>query len=195
MYDSFFKIQNELEPNLRKGDLDSCIERVINELKSIPDSPFHDAIKMVITNPVEEVAQYFDKFFETEAARFTLEAAYAETNGFNINPDLWYFDVFAFSSYGGLSDFEWLSEWQSDYFPPMQITGFEKLQEVYGSDAFHNSEFDAASSIAGLLFLIRFQELIKRASVKMKHLKFPLLATAHDYEFFYQTPTGIRNEE
>ena len=33
---------------------------------------------------------------------------------------------------------------------------------------------------------IRFQDLIRRAAKHMQELRFPLLATAHDYDFIYE---------
>ncbi|HVK57438.1 MAG TPA: hypothetical protein VM735_01555, partial [Candidatus Kapabacteria bacterium] len=170
--------------------LTTCIDRVSRELRELPDSPFHEAIAMRITNPRAEVAAHFDAFFEKEASRFPIKASYTEINGFDINTDLWYFDVFAYSSYGGLEDFDWISDWQSDDFPHMPITGFERLQEVFASDAFGDDRFTDACDLAGLIFVLRFQELVAESSREMKQLSFPLLATAHDYDFIYQATTN-----
>ncbi len=187
MPDLSYKLQADLKPELRAGNIARCIDRVSDELKKLPDSPFHDSISMRITNSREDVSAHFDAFFEKEASRFRIKAAYTETNGFDINPDLWYFDVFAYSAYGGVDDIDWISDWQSECFTHMPITGFEQLQEVFASDAFSDDRFADACDLAGLIFVLRFQELIGEASLEMKQLRFPLLATAHDYDFIYTT--------
>ena len=38
-----------------------------------------------------------------------------------------------------------------------------------------------------LLVVTKFQDLIRRAAPHMRELRFPLLATAHDYEFIFET--------
>ncbi len=75
----------------------------------------------------------------------------------------------------------------------MTITGLEPLQEVYASDAFRTEEFDDACDLAGLLVIIKFQDLVRRAAPQMRELKFPLLVTAHDYDFIFEYQ--ISNEQ
>lgn len=186
MHDLLFKMQSQLEPVLREGNLAACIDRVCSEMKRLPDSPFHVALSARVTNPSREVSKHFDAFFRKEGARFSIKAAYTETNGFDINTDLWYFDVFAYSSYQGVEDFDWISDWQSEYCQPMPITGFESLQKVFASDAFADDRFSDACDLAGFIFTLRFQELIQRAAQEMQLLSFPLLASAHDSDFICQ---------
>lgn len=73
----------------------------------------------------------------------------------------------------------------------MPIRGIEQLQAVFASDAFADDRFKDACDLAGLLFVLRFQELVAEAAQQMKQLRFPLLATAHDYDFIYQTSTHV----
>ena len=91
MHELSFRLQTDLEPELRSGNLAACIDCVSGELRKLPDSPFHEAIAMRITNSKVDVAGHFDAFFEQEESRFLIRAAYTETNGFDINPDLWFF--------------------------------------------------------------------------------------------------------
>lgn len=62
------------------------------------------------------------------------------------------------------------------------ITGLERLQEIFaiGSNVLR---FTDACSVSGLLVVIKFQDLIRRAAPYMTDLRFPLLASAHDYNF------------
>ncbi len=186
MGDIFFEIQNELMPVLRAGDTARCERTVADRLAGLPQSPFHVAIDLTITNTPADIAAHFDGFFRQEAKRFKIGAAYTEMNGFDINPDRWFFDVFAFREYGGLDDYDWLADWQSENYVDMTITGLERLQAVYAGPAFRDKRFKDAGHLAGLLVVTKFQDLIRRAAPLMHELHFPLLATAHDYDFIFE---------
>lgn len=179
----FVKLQVQATGALRAGNFVEC-DRVFAEgLYHLPPSPFHIALDLNFTNPPGDVASHFDAFFRQEAQRFEIAAAYTEMNGFDINPDRWYLDVFAYESYGGQDDLDWISDWQSDSFPDLTLTGMEELQEVFASPAFDQPEFRDAAYVVDLLVVSRFQQLIQRSAPLMKELRFPLLATAHDFDF------------
>ena len=186
MHNLYFELQEHLKPALRAGDLASCETTVAQKLTTLTLSPFHCILDLSITNSPTEVAAHFDAFFRRELSRFQIKAAYTETNGFDINPDRWFFDLFAYKSYGGHDDYDWLSDWQSDYYSDMTIAGLEPLQAVYASDAFQDKQFRDACDLAGMLVILKFQDLIRRASSYMRELYFPLLATAHDSDFIYE---------
>ena len=186
MSDIFFELQEQLTPVLRAGDTAQCERTVAERLAALPHSPFHIARDLSITNPPADIAAHFDGFFFQEAGRFKIGAAYTEMNGFDINPDRWFFDVFAFGEYGGHEDYDWIADWQSESYDDMTITGLEQLQEVYASAAFRDKRFRDAGYVAGLLVVTKFQDLIRRAAPHMRELRFPLLATAHDYEFIFE---------
>jgi hypothetical protein len=177
MSDIFFELQKKLRPVLRSGDTARCERAVAEHLATVPQSPFHIAIDLAITNPPAEIAAHFDKFFRQESSRFTIQAAYTEMNGFDINPRRWFFDIFAFREYGGHDDYDWLADWQSEPYKNMTLTGLERLQEVYASPAFRDKRFED-SYVAGLLVVTKFHDLIRRAAPLMRELHFPLLATA-----------------
>jgi len=186
MSNIFFELQKELMPVLRSGDTVSCERAVSERLAALPHSPFHIALDLAITNPPADVAEYFDGFFRQEDSRLKIGAAYTEMNGFDINPDRWFCDAFAFEEYGGHDDYDWLANIQSERYDDMTVTGLERLQEVYASPAFRDKRFTDASYISSLLVVTKFQDLIRRAAPHMRELHFPLLATAHDYDFIYE---------
>src|SRR5215213_4554003 len=126
MSDVFFKLQEELMPVLRAGDTTRCERTVAERLAVLPQSPFHIAINLSITNTPLDIAAHFDGFFRQESARFKIGAAYTEMNGFDINPRRWYFDVFAFTEYGGDDEHDWISDWQSERYEDMTMTGMER---------------------------------------------------------------------
>ena len=107
-------------------------------------------------------------------------------NGFCINPDLWFFDAFAYERYGGNEKYNWLSNWQSEDSGSIAIEGLELLQKVYASDAFRDENFAKACDITDLLVVIKFQDFIRRARPYMREVQFPLLITAHDYDFILE---------
>ena len=176
-----FDLERELETRARTGETDFCANRVTEIMRSLPKGPFHLVLDLDFTNPPEAIGKHFDAFLETQA--FAPAAVYTETNGFCINPDRWFFDVFAYKAYGGHDDYDWLSAWDSGRFPDMTLTGMERLQHVYASDAFHDRALGKACDLCTLLVKIRFQDLIRRSIHWMRRLSVPVLATSHDSDF------------
>jgi len=180
-----FELQEQLTPVLRAGDLVRCEQTVVERLSALPRSPFHVVLDLSITNKPEDVAAYFDDFFRQQPCSL-IAAAYTEMNGFDINPNLWFCSPFAYQRYGGHDDYDWLSNWQSGEYDYMVIRGLESLQQIYASHAFRDKRFSDACAVSSLLVVIRFQDLIRRAASQMRELRFPLLASAHDYDFVYE---------
>jgi len=180
------ELQDQLEPLLRAGDLAQCERIVSARLAGLPHSPFHIILDLSITTDLKGVAAVFDEFFQEQGARFKIAAVYTEMNGFDINTDLWYCEPFAYEQYGGHENYNWLSKWQGETEDGIAIMGLEALQEVYAGAAFRDERFRDARSVTSLLVVIRFQDLIRRAALHMRELRFPLLATAHDYAFIYE---------
>ncbi|HEV3416372.1 MAG TPA: hypothetical protein VG056_06150 [Pirellulales bacterium] len=172
-----------LDPLLRNGDLAGVEQGVAERMRSLPTSPFHVALDLSICNDPADAAQHFDHFFEAESQRFNIAAAYTEMNGFDINPEGWHCDLFAYSHDGGRDDYDWLSDWQSDRYGAYQFRGLERLQAVYAGDSFREVAFSEQCCICSLLVVVRFQRFIESAANLMNKLRFPLYVTAHDYDF------------
>lgn len=182
----WYELTQELEPILRKGDLDSCITRAIEVMRKLSASPFHEVVELNFTNSISEVADYLISFLDESKDKIEIKAIYTETNGFDINPDEWYFDLFGYSTYGGHADYDWLSDWQSESKRRLTLTGMESLQRVYESDALNNSEYSVASGIASLIVVLKFQKLINDSVLSIGSIHIPVLATSHDYDFIYE---------
>ncbi len=196
MSDGLFETMNRLAPSLRAGDLDACERAVTEQMQSLPRSPFHVAIDVAISNDPLDAARHFDRFFHSENLRIKIAAAYTEMNGFYINPKLWFCDLFAYTTYGGQGhgrDYDWLADWQSGTFPRYPIRGMEALQAVYASDAWGNETFSACSDLSSLLVVIKFQQFVKKSAPHMQHLVFPLLVTAHDFDFIAEVGPAAAN--
>ena len=99
MGDLRIELVHRLLPLLRAADLDSCERAIIAKMQSLKPSPFHIALDLLISNDPEHTAEHFDRFFLAESQRFKVAAAYTEMNDFDINPDLWYCDLFAYTTF------------------------------------------------------------------------------------------------
>lgn len=175
----WYEVAQQVIPSRRSLDFDKCELLVKSALESHTVSPFHIVLDLNFTNDPESVGSVFSKFYVKESKRFPVSAIYTETNGFDINPDRWYFDLFAYSSDGGPEDLDWLSDWQSEQYPETTLTGMEDLQEVY-AEAELGSE---STYLASLMVVLKFQKLIYLARPYMQTNNIPVYSTAHDYDF------------
>lgn len=186
----FFGTMERLTPQLRAGDLAGCEARASAALRALPKSPFHVAADLAISNDPADAARHFDRFFRAEAKRRPVRAVYTEMNGFDINPDLWYCDLFVYMADGGLDDLDWLSDWQSEPFDEYTITGLEPLQAVFAGKASRNRAHEDARYLSCLVVVTKFQRFMQRAAERMTDLRVPLYATAHDYDYVARLSPG-----
>lgn len=188
--DLFWQTMERLTPQLRAGDLAGCELAAATALRALPTSPFHIAADLTITNDVAAAAKHFDQFYRIESARQSIQAIYTEMNGFDINPDRWYCDLFAYTTDGGLDDVDWLADWQSEAFADFTITGLEPLQTVYASAASQDPANEDASYLSNLLVVTKFQRFMQRAAERMAAVRVPLYVTAHDFDFIARLTAG-----
>ncbi len=182
----WYNIAQEIAPFVQKGNIDPCVQRVMDELRKQRPSPFHIVTTLEFTNKPEDIAQYFERFIAKESKRFSIRALYTETNGFDINPNRWFFNVFAYQEYGGHDDYNWLSDWQSGNYPDMTLKGMERLQGVYKTEYVDGKDHGDTPHYASLLVVLKFQKLIKLSAPLISSLGFPLLATSHEYDLIYE---------
>ena len=113
---------------------------------------------------------------------------YLEMNGFDINPDRWYFDYFAYATFvEDDTELDWLSEWDSGAWPETTLHGLEAAQEDYAWFSNRRGHEDPsaseAASYATPLVMCRFADLIGEAvRAGQDRLQIPILATAHDFD-------------
>lgn len=195
--DLFFSTIRRLRPMLRAGDLQACESGAIAALRGLPPSPFHLAADLSISNAPGDMAAHIDRFFAEESSAFGVRAVYVEMNGFDINPDRWYCDLFAYEEDGGQKNYDWLSDWQSEYFEDYTITGLEPLQAVYTSEDLEDEQYADAAPLAGLVVVTKFQRFTQTAACKLKHMKVPLYVSAHDYDYIARItkPKNTRSEQ
>ncbi|NLG27974.1 MAG: hypothetical protein GX557_08690 [Chloroflexi bacterium] len=182
----WFAVADEATPALRRGDLDTCRAIVTAALEKMPRTPYHLVMDVEFTNPPLEVARYCDAFSESARKELDVKAIYGEMNGFYINPDLWYFELFAFDNYGGHEDYDWLSDWDHITQDSLVLTGMEALQQVYATVPMDSNPAKSAEGLASLLVVVKFQQLVQRAIPLMKQKNVPILATAHEFDFIFE---------
>jgi hypothetical protein len=188
--DLFFQTMERLTPQLRACDLAGCEAGACEALRALPMSPFHIAADLAISNDPGDAARHFDRFYQTESERMSVQAVYTEMNGFDINPDRWYCDLFAYTADGGLEDFDWLSDWHSEPCPEYTITGLEPLQAVYASKAFRDPANRDATYLSSVVVVAKFQRFMQRAAERMGALRVPVYVTAHDFDYIARLVPG-----
>ena len=159
-------------------------------LSNCPGPRFKSLIGASFNNDPKDVALHIKRFVVDCERAFRVKAVYLEMNGFDINPDRWYFDSFAYDSYfEDAEDLDWLSDWDSGEWPDLTLTGLEKVQDDFAWYTGHktkgceDSEAEMASEFALLLVMCKFTGLIEEA-VKTGTIDkgVPILATAHDFD-------------
>jgi hypothetical protein len=176
------RMRLEIPPLLRAGKFVAAEEMLSEWMRALPPSPYHVIIEpdVQITTPAAEVADYLNGFIASQSE--LPKVLYAEMNAFIINPDRWFFDVFAFSFDGGREEeYDWLGDFYAEPESSLRITGLEKLQEVYSKWSEVGREHSSAGALAETLVIVRFQRLLQ-AALPLMIRKLPLLASAHDYD-------------
>ena len=195
-----FDLENKLNEYVKQNDLDSAIKIAELELSKIPQTDFHQLIGVNLLNMESELSRFISKFYSTVKLKYALNftkklnAFYCEMNGFTINYDRWFIDLFSFSEIGQ-EDYEWLADFEYHTGQDLTLKGFENLQKVY-EDVYKNKkleipEIKQSYEVAELLVILRLQELFretyKNAQANgLKWSNYPMFVTAHDYEMIYR---------
>ena len=202
-----FELAEKLTELLDVKKLDEAIELAESELKKIPKTDFHKIIGKDLKHLKNDLCAFIETFDrETtkvlkKKQRFLKSifspnscvkpaAFYCEMNGFTINCDRWFIDLFSFKNFE-TDDWDWLSDFYDSTTKNMTITGFEELQATF-EDVHKNNRFDEpnigkAYEVCELLVILRLQELFREAykDNKSEWAFIPMFITAHDYEMIY----------
>jgi len=140
-------------------------------------------------NPPSSVLDELNRFIEANQKHFDVKAIYVEMNGFDVNYDRWYFDLFAYSSLSpNFDDTEWLCEWQSAPWPSIELIGMASAQEAFAW--YHEQriwesqpDFKPIYEAAMLLIMAKFAGFVGSV-LTTGHLakSIPVLVTAHGFE-------------
>lgn len=203
-----FELADKLYTLLESKKLDEAIALAEKELRYIPETDFHKILGRNLlqqtSNLVDYIADFdqyttdilnkkqgFLKTIFSSKNKHRPVAYYCEMNGFTINYDRWFIDLFSFEKFS-LEDWDWLSDFYDSTTTDLTITGFEDIQAVF-EDVHENNRFDEpnidkAYEVCELLVILRLQELF-RAVYKDNTSgwsNIPMFVTAHDYDLIYR---------
>jgi hypothetical protein len=199
-----FELADKLSELLESQKLDEAIAKTEQELKNIPTTDFHKILDKNLLHLTSNLAKHINEFDKStkqvlkkkqgfinnlfgSGKEIKPSAYYCEMNGFTINYDRWFIDLFSFENYS-LTDWEWLSDFYDSSANDLTITGFEDIQKVF-KDVHENKRFeepniDKAYEVCELLVILRLQELFRETykTNKSDWDNIPMFVTAHDYE-------------
>jgi hypothetical protein len=203
-----FELADKLYELLESGKLDEAIAMAERELKEISTTNFHKILDKNLLHLTSELAKHINEFdkstkdvlkkkqgfiknlFGSEKG-IKPAAYYCEMNGFTINYDRWFIDLFSFENCS-LTDWEWLSDFYDSTANDLTITGFEDIQKAF-EDVHENNRFEEpnilnAYQVCELLVILRLQELFREVYKLSKDewTDIPMFVTAHDYDLIYK---------
>jgi hypothetical protein len=203
-----FELADKLSELLESQKLDEAIAMAEQELKNIPTTDFHKILDKNLLHLTSDLAKHIKEFDKStkevlkkkqgfiknlfsSGKEVKPAAYYCEMNGFTINYDRWFIDLFSFENYS-LTDWEWLSDFYDSTANELTITGFEEIQkafeDVHENNRFEEPNIDKAYEVCELIVILRLQELF-RASYNTNQGDWgsiPMFVTAHDYEMIYK---------
>lgn len=203
-----FELADKLSALLESKKLDEAIAMAEKELKNIPTTDFHKILDKNLLHLTSDLVKHIKEFDKStqivlkkkqgfiknlfgSGKQLKPAAYYCEMNGFTINYDRWFIDLFSFENYS-LTDWEWLSDFYDSTSNDLTIKGFEEIQkafeDVHENNRFEEPNIDKAYEVCELLVILRLQELF-RETYKLNQGdwdKIPMFITAHDYELIYK---------
>lgn len=144
--------------------------------------------RLGFTNPPKSILSSINDFIDECEKEFDIKAVYLEMNGFDINPDRWYFDFFGYEVYeADPDDLEWLCDGQSSDWLQVTLTGLESVQLdfkwYHANEMWKDAKLEKAYEPAMLLVMCKYVTLIQSALAAGGRSKsIPVLATAHDFD-------------
>lgn len=171
---------------VKRNELEGAILYLERRLRAAKSRRFDALLDATFGNDPARIARRIEAFRARQ--QFAVKAIYLEMNGFDINPDRWRFDYFAYDRYvKDEEDLDWLAEYGFSTFPSTTLKGLEKVQKVYhwysNRGGYKDPDAKQAATFATLLVMCRFAQLIERAvTAGGVTFSIPILATAHDFD-------------
>lgn len=177
-----------VDRHFRESDFVGAVDLLERRLAGSDCERFKGLIGNGFRNDPRMILASINGFIELCETHFAIEAVYLEMNGFDINPDRWYFDSSGYTSYGSdPDDLEWLCTWESPLSPEVTLTGLEAVQAdfewYHTNEVYNDHRFTPAYDAAVLLVMCKFASLVKSGLTSGPLSKaIPILATAHDFD-------------
>jgi len=173
---------------IAQGKLEEAIRDLESNLASCKSDKFKSLIGSDFANDPTMIAEKINDFISSCERDFEVRSIYLEMNGFDINPDRWYFDFFAYDTYEeDKEDLDWLSDWDSENWPDITLEGLEEIQNDFdwycNNSGYNDVLAEEAKEYAVLLVMCKFAKLIGKVVAIGKIIKeIPILATAHEFD-------------
>lgn len=203
-----FELEDKLRKLVAKNELNGAIQLAESELNKIQETDFHKMIGKDILHLANDLKVHIQNFHKSTSkilnkpkgliksvfgkpSDFRPAAYYCEMNGFTINYDRWFIDLFSFKEIDG-DDWDWLCDFYDSTTGDFTITGLEDIQkafqDVHENDRFKHPNIEKAYEVCELLVILRLQELFRLTYSKMEEpiTNIPMFVTAHDYELIYR---------
>jgi hypothetical protein len=203
-----FELNDKLTELLEIKKLNESIELAEDEMSKIPKTDFHKIIGKNLKHLAADLKKYIADFDQTttdvlkkkqgflksifgSGEQVKPVAFYCEMNGFTINYDRWFIDLFSFERLE-TDDWDWLSDFYDSTSKDFTITGFEEIQtvfqDVHENERFSEPNIEQAYEVCELLVILRLQELFQETykDEESEWSKVPMFVTAHDYEMIYK---------
>lgn len=105
-----FELLERIVALLNQDKVEEAIAITEIKLKQHTKTDFHKILGRDLLHLTEDFADYINEFYNQVNAHMAVKAIYCEMNGFTINPDLWFVDLFAYDQLGGTEDYDWLAD-------------------------------------------------------------------------------------
>jgi hypothetical protein len=191
-----FELADEVKKLVETNKIDKAIELAENELQKISVTDFHKVLGRDFLKLTDNLVEFITYFHKQASNEIEVKAMYSEMNGFTINYDLWFLDLFAFKTCEGIEDTDWLADYDFSIDESIVLSGMEDIQAVYEdymkNQKWSNENLENAMEVCEIIIVLRLQELFKSSIDKanqkqLEWCKIPIFATAHDYEILYST--------
>lgn len=173
------EIEDFLYSNInKKNGLDKCINKVTKLLETVEKTSYHMALKNDFTNKLDHAAKRMIRFYKRESKKYDVKALYFEASRLESNPVSCH--MFSYVTNGGLSDLEWLTNYQGDIGLDF-LKGFGRLRNVFeNEDPTVSASYKDLHKASELLFMLKFQRFIRRAYKLTEIKNLPAYAAMHE---------------
>ena len=196
------EIEAQLQGLVAQNKLEEAIAVVEQQILQNPIADFTQMVGKSLLHLTNDLVDYLDQFCAAAGQEIEVQSLFAEMNGFTVNYDFWYVELFAFNRNEGTDDTDWLADY--DYpnsrhpaAAELPITGLEDIQAIYqhymDTGKWEDDAHEGAANDCAALIVLRVQQLFKAAKEvatarKLKWAVIPIYVTAHDsyIELLYQ---------
>jgi hypothetical protein len=184
---------------VESGKLNRAITYCEKAIGRLPKCEYHQALGRSWLDQTDKAAGWLAKFYKTAQRTMEVRSLYCEMNRFEINPDRWYIDGFAYDLVGDMKDLDWLCGWKKATGAScFVLKGMKDLQRLFKRDKEREcpDEESVSSELVILLLTLRMEELVDAAARTARRNKglpedVPVFATAHDCDLI-STSAGRR---